>query len=349
LNEGTLTIGKAPLTITADDKQINYGDEVPTWTLTYSGFVNGDDATMISALSSGANVTSSSTAGTYPITLEGGTASNYEITRVNGTLTIGKTQLTVTADDQQFSYGDVVPQLSLSYQGFVNGDSESDIVPPTAATTAISTSNVGAYDITLSGGSADNYDLVLVNGTATISKANLSITADSQTMTYGESLPNFTSSITGLVAGDEAVVASLTYTTTASASPNAGTYTISPTGVTASNYNLSLVDGTLTVNKAGLTVTADNKSITYGESIPALTYSYAGFVSGDSEANITAPGISTTALNGSNAGTYDITLSGGAADNYNLTLTAGTLTINKATLAIKVRDCLLYTSPSPRD
>lgn len=92
-----------------------------------------------------------------------------------------------------------------------------------------------------------------------------------------------------------------------------------------------------TVNKAAITITADNKSKTYKEALPELTMSFNGFVNNDDESALTAlPTISTNAVVNSNVGTYPITLSGGNTSNYTMTLVEGTLTINKATQTISM-------------
>ena len=63
---GNLTIGKAPLTITAQNQSMTYGGTMPTLTASYSGFVNGDSS---SSLSTAPTVSSATTAtanaGTY--------------------------------------------------------------------------------------------------------------------------------------------------------------------------------------------------------------------------------------------------------------------------------------------
>ena len=70
-----------------------------------------------------------------------------------------------------------------------------------------------------------------------------------------------------------------------------GTYAI--TGAVAngtgllSNYSVNLTNGTLTVNKAGLTITADDQGMTYGGTLPALTATYTGLVNGDTPASLT--------------------------------------------------------------
>ena len=73
--------------------------------------------------------TQSSAVGEYPITLEGGSDDNYEITLEAGTLTIGKKALTITADDKQKTYGEANPTLTFSYDGLTNGDTQVSIEP----------------------------------------------------------------------------------------------------------------------------------------------------------------------------------------------------------------------------
>jgi hypothetical protein len=101
------------------------------------------------------------------------------------------------------------------------------------------------------------------------------------------------------------------------------------TDITASQSGATSVIQTLTVNKAALTITADNKSKAYNTANPALTITYSGFVNSETVANITAPSITTTAITTSNAGSYPINLTGGVSSNYNITLNNGILTVNK--------------------
>ena len=83
----------------------------------------------------------------------------------------------------------------------------------------------------------------------------------------------------------------------------------------------------ITVNKAALVATADNKTKIFLDDNPPLTISYTGFVNGDTPASITEPTATTSAKFNSFVGTYPIILSGGFAANYLLTLVNGTLTI----------------------
>ena len=97
----------------------------------------------------------------------------------------------------------------------------------------------------------------------------------------------------------------------------------------------AVIQETMQFTPGTLVVTADNKRITYGDALPALTYGITGFAGSETESVLTQPvQISTTATGGSNAGTYPITASGAAAANYNFTYNPGTLTIDPKKLNI---------------
>ena len=330
---------KATLTATADDKSRTYGAANPPLTISYSGFLNGDNASSITAPTASTTAILTTSVGIYPIALSGGTSINYNFILVNGNLTITKATLTGTADDKSRTYGVSNPTFTISYSGFLNGDNLSSITQPTLSTTASITSNVGSYPILQSGGTAINYTFVLIDGSLNITKAMLMATADDKTKTYGAANPTFTISYSGFLNGDNpsSIVLPVTSTSATSAS-SVGLYPISLSGGTATNYNFNLVTGNLTVAKATLTATADNKMRAYGASNPALTISYSGFLNGDNATAITVPSISTLATTLSDVGSYAIILTGGSASNYNLTLQNGTLSITKATLTAKADD-----------
>ena len=60
------------------------------------------------------------------------------------------------------------------------------------STNASKTSNVGEYNITVSGGEAKNYEVTTyIGGKFSITKAPLTITANNATKVYGEVNPSF--------------------------------------------------------------------------------------------------------------------------------------------------------------
>ncbi len=339
----TLTVDKAVLSVTATDKSKTYGDANPAFTVTYSGFVNGDDETYLTTqATANTTATASSGVGTYSITASGATSPNYIFSYTDGTLTVNKAVLSITADDKSKTYGDANPALTVTYSGFVNGDDETDLTAQAMAnTTAIASSGASTYPITVSGATSPNYTFGYTDGTLTVNTAALSITADDKSKTYGDANPAFTVTYSGFVNGDDKtdLTTQATANTTATASSGAGTYSITASGATSPNYTVSYTDGTLTVNKASLNITADDKSKTYGDANPALTVTYSGFVNSDDETDLTTGATASTAATASSdAGTYPITASGAASPNYTFSYSNGTLTVNKAALTITAND-----------
>src|SRR5206468_3236892 len=124
---GTLTVTRATLTVTADNKVKIYGDSNPALTASYSGFVNGENASVLSgapSLSTGATTNSSVAGSPYTITVTSGSlsAANYSFAFVGGSLTVTKATLIVTADNKSKVYGATNPPLTATFSGFVNGE-----------------------------------------------------------------------------------------------------------------------------------------------------------------------------------------------------------------------------------
>ncbi len=340
LNNGTLTVAKATLTATADNTARVYGDANPVFTISYTGFVNGEDKSVIDTEPiASTTATATTNAGKADITPFGGSDDNYDFSFNNGTLTINKAELILTAEDKSRAYGDPNPAFTISYTGFKNNETASVIdTKPTASTTATTTTEVGTADITLTGGSDDNYSMGTLNkGTLTITKAILTATADDKSKIYGAANPTLTIGYIGFKNGEDKSVIDTepTANTAATTATGVGTFDITLAGGSDNNYDIStLNNGTLTITKAALTVTADDKSKEYGDPNPALTINYTGFVNGEDASVIdTAPTASTTATSLTNVGTTAIALTGGNDDNYELSvLNNGILTITKATL-----------------
>lgn len=100
-------------------------------------------------------------------------------------------------------------------------------------------------------------------------------------------------------------------------------------------YGPSTATVAINVQRAPLTITAQDKAKVYGAAMPALTANYAGFVNGDSPASLDTPAsIATTATAASGVGLYTIVASGAADANYAITHVNGSLSISVATLTI---------------
>ena len=96
--EQNFEITKAPLTITAKNKTIAYGDEPANDGVEYTSFLGSDDASVLDgSLTYGYNYEKGNKTGEYTITPSGLTADNYEINFVNGMLTVETKKTTFAA------------------------------------------------------------------------------------------------------------------------------------------------------------------------------------------------------------------------------------------------------------
>ena len=122
--------------------------------------------------------TAKSNVGSYPITITQGSlslqrnyASNYTLVFVNGTLTVTPARLNVVANSYSRQINQPNPAFGYTINGFVNGDSQTSATtgtPACCSTTAVTSSPVGIYAITIAPGSLaaknGNYTLNFVNG-----------------------------------------------------------------------------------------------------------------------------------------------------------------------------------------
>ena len=329
---GTLTIVKAPLTITAQDAEMTYGGEVPEFIPIFEGFKNGETEAILKRQPVLAAMADEfSIPGEYEIMIGSAKADNYEISYVNGTLTIGKAPLTVIPQDATMTYGDELPTFEVSYEGFRNNDDVSTLTMlPVLATTATPASSVGMYEITASGAASELYDMSYATGTLTVEKAQLTITVQDAVMEYGDELPDFNMAVAGFRNGDDdsVLTTSPTFTTVASPSTGVGSYNIEANGAEADNYDFTYVAGTLTIEKAPLTITAQSYIITQGDPIPEFESLYDGFKNGEDESVLKRkPQLASFADEFSEPGDYEIIVAGARADNYEISYVNGTLTI----------------------
>ena len=337
------TIQPIKLKTKVDNTNRTYGEPNPDFTITYSGFINGDDESVLMTkpvATTSANEKSG--VGKYPIIISGGEAKNYTFEYEQGELTVNKASLSIQVMDASKVYGTENPTFILGYSGLKNEENTPEWIEiPKFATTATKESGTGIYDVMVSC-EAKNYDIINNNpGKLTITKASLTIKANNASMDYCGTMPTYSYSYSGFVNGDteDALSTKPSIITEATVNCNAGTYTITPEGAQAKNYNLTYVAGTLTVKQRSLTVKANSASRLYGENNPEFTVEYTGFVNDETENVLdTKPTISTTATVQSAAGSYDIRVSGGQAKNYTLTYQNGQLTITPRPLKAYVEN-----------
>ena len=312
--------------VTAKSYTREYGEANPTFEYTSSG------ATLVGVPEITCEAMATSPVGTYPIVIKKGSVTNYNDTYVKGTLTITKAPLSVRAGTYTKKQGEDNPEFTLSYEGFKNNETEAVLTKkPTATTTATKESAPGEYVVTVSGGEAQNYELSYTNGKLIVTEADaVIVTAKSYTRTYGDANPTFEYEVSGAaLEGTPEIVCEATAT-----SP-VGTYPIKIKQGSVTSYNVTYVEGTLTITKAPLSVKAGTYTKKQGENNPEFTLSYEGFKNNETEAVVTKkPIATTTATKESAPGEYTVTVSGGEAQNYELSYTNGKLIVTEANAVI---------------
>jgi hypothetical protein len=252
------------------------------------------------------------------------------------TLTVNKAVVTITANDDQILQGAALPAFTVSYSGFVNGENESVLTTPVTFTTnATSASGAGTYYIRPDNAVAANYTFTYVDGKLVISPGQQTqiITFNAlPVVTYGAADPD-----PGATVNSPLVITYASSNTNVATIINGKIHIVGAgqTDITASQTGnaafLPAADVTqrFTVNKATLIITAENKTRLTGQQNPTFTFTYNGFVNGETEAVLTSPPVAgTTADPASGAGKYKITVTGAAANNYTISYVDGELTID---------------------
>ncbi len=252
--------------------------------------------------------------------------------------------LTITANDVSKSYGQTKTFAGTEFtsSGLVNSDTVGSVTLSSSG--AAATVPPGDYDIVPSnavGTGLANYTISYANGTLTVTPATVTVTANDTNRVYGAANPAFTVFYTGFVNGEDTNVLSGAPLVSCNADTNSpvagGPYpiAISQGTLSAGNYDFAFVAGQLTITKAALMVTADNKTMDYGTPVPTLTATYSGFVNGE-DTNVLngSPDLSTTATTNSpvSGNPYLITISQGSLNsgNYDFIFVNGILILKPA-------------------
>jgi len=252
---GTLTVTKAPLTLKAKSYTIGQYEDMPeSYEMECTGFKNGDTTSILSNQphievideTRWFQVTNSATAGEYPIKVYGSDDFRYEVTCVDGKLTITEAPaVTLTAKSYTIEYRDTTPTLEYTVEGGkIYGE------PYIYIQGYYDGADAGVYDIVLDRNNIRNEKLTLVNGKLNVNKVPLTITAKSYTINKGEWLPTFECDYEGFKEGDtqfNSLWPWPTLTTSATSESPTGVYTIEVSGAESRNYELTYVNGTLTI------------------------------------------------------------------------------------------------------
>lgn len=259
----------------------------------------------------------------------------------------------ITVTGVTMTYGDKTAKIGIS------GLLADDVVTYGTDGTTFPLQNVdlsaldcGEYDYFVRVYRGDNYNPYTSGKiTVTINKAEVSatVTPDDDTLTYGDNLPSLTAAINGetytIESGKYELHLGMT-SITGNVANNVGTYNIENVDISVlrekypeKNYNIKLTTvGTITINKADLTVTIDKiNPLTYGDELPKINYTFSELKLSDKESDFTVS-VDTKYKKKADADDYRLTakVSGDKAKFYNITVNTVEFKVNKRAATITI-------------
>ncbi|MFV0436114.1 MAG: YDG domain-containing protein [Desulfopila sp.] len=309
---------------TISSETITYGDALPTFTLSGTGPVNGDDVfAIVSATTSGAGLLN---AGTYNVSPQSFADLGYFLNSViDGELTVDPKALTISGLGSQNKVYDGTTTATVNGAAVLNtavapgSGTASDGTAYTGDTVSLSGTATGTFNdkdvaeairvsfagLSLTGADAANYTL-----TPHADDPAARITRRVLTLAASKSYDGTTGLAGAVTLGNLAGAETLSYTAAAASNAHVaapGKYIASITlgngtgGGLTGNYQLPVLNATnapVTINARLLTPTLTNTGVTkvYDGTVAAPagftpSYSFTGLIAGDTRANLGAAGI----------------------------------------------------------
>ena len=365
--DGKLTITPRNVTLTSGSDKKEYDGTALTKdgvTVGGDGFVRDDGATY-DVTGTITNVGEKDNTFTYELK-EGTKKSNYEITRVPGKLEITpcttKITVTITENSDNAKYDgkehkvtgyevtDISSKLYTKDDFSFTGDD---------AHKTVSGTNAGSYDMGLVSGdftnnnkNFSNVEFKIVDGKLEIAQRKVTLTSGTDSKTYdGEPLTKdgVTVSGDGFVTGEEPTYIVTGTITDAGTVDNTFTYTFAD-GVVKDNYDITKVEGTLTVapiDKVVVTITGKKDSKTYnGKEQNVKDYDVSISNEKYTEKDFTFSGEATA--KGTDAGTYEMGLKASDFKNKNKNFTNVEFKVTDGELTIDPKEVTLTSGSSER-
>ena len=331
-NLGTLTVNPKDITVSTGSAEKTYdGTALTDSEVNISGLVEGETVTVTAA---GSIKDAGSVENTCSIAWGTAKEGNYNVTEEPGTLTVKRAALTVETGSATRVYnGEALTSSEVTITGLAAG--ENITVTPTGTITQVG-SEENTCSIAWGTAKESNYDLTPVLGTLTVTKAEaeLTITTPSSSKTYdGTPLVGGEATVSGLIGGDSVTVSATGTITDAGTAKNG--YTIDWGETDSNNYTIVENLGTLTVNKAALTITTGSAEKTYdGTALTSSEANAAGLAAGET-VTVTAAGSITDV--GETKNTYTIDWDSAKEGNYTLSEELGTLKVTPLSVSFDLK------------
>ncbi|ANE52980.1 MBG domain-containing protein [Flavisolibacter tropicus] len=345
IQNGTVNMGAYETVVTKTPQTVSFTAGA-TVTKIY-----GDAYTVSATASSGLSITYTIISG--PATISGsaitftGTGSvevkavqsgnaTYDPAEATQTITVIKKAVTVTVDAISKTYGDADPTLTYTNTALVTGDAFTGSLKRDAGE-SVGTYAINQNDLALN----SNYTLTFVGADLTIGARSITIKANDASKFVGET-KTFTGNEYSISSGTLATGDAITSVSLSSngepAIASAGTYPITvggAAGIPTSNYNITYVDGTLTVNPC-TAITIDippadqtvcpGGNVTFTVSATGSGMSYQWLKDGAAISSATSSSYTISSVTAGHAANYSVEVSNGC----------GTVTSSAATLSVNV-------------
>ena len=330
VNPQTPLIATAPTATTS----ITYGQTLFNAGLTGGSVTNAEGATVTGTFAyTSPSATPNAGTASQGVTFTPDDTVNYTTAATTVSVTVNKATPTATlaVNNSPVTYGGLGEAATVSVTASNTPGAVANILTGGTA----SQTNAGTYVVTADYVPDDtaNYNTLtaVAAGNFIIQTAPASVTANSASKTYGDANPALTAATAGTVNGD-----TLNYTlaTDATQFSSVGVSNITVTLGSNPNYSVLATNSTLTISAKTASVTADNATKIYGQTITfaGTEFTTSGFVGGDTVTSVTLA--SDGAVNTAAVNDYPITASAAAGSglgNYNISYVDGTLAVTAGT------------------
>jgi len=318
----TIKVDKPQLQVTVANKSKFYGESDPVFTVSYSGFVLGENESVLTGSKIYSRTIGENVA-TYSIDVSGIIASNYTINVIEGELEIKPTELKVIPEDLSKVFGENDPTFTVRYEGFVFGEDETALTAPVSINRDTGES-VGIYKINASNAASANYTINYLEGNFTIQRKEIDLSqftiSTFSDVDYSgleqKPVPTILYGTTSLI---KDVDFNLSYTNNI----NSGSASVKIVGI--QNYKGEITK-TFEIAPVELTVKVADTEKIFGSSDPQFNVTYDGFVNNEDE-TVLVGSLTFSRITGEAIGEYAITTLGYSSNNYSIIYQPGILTI----------------------
>lgn len=256
---GVWTVGRRGISLSANGGSSVYGDSPTSPGFSAVGLANGENASVLTGLSTSFGVTSLSSAGSYATTLKGNLANaNYEVmSKSDGVWIVAPKELTLTARGGGSTYGESPLNPGFTASGLVNGETEGVLTGLSNSFGIDNLSAAGAYQLRVAGALANaNYTIASqAPATWTVQPKAVTVFGLGGSSVFGSVAANPGLAAEGLVNGETVtVLTGLSNSFGITTQTSAGIYQMTVAGQLSNpNYTLAAsIAGTWTVTAAPL-------------------------------------------------------------------------------------------------